>query len=152
MIINESKKRWEKRQLFACSIGAYFSLRAYQNEAFEQVFFLSPVVNMLRLLENMMLWFNITPAMLQQEKEIATPIGEKLYWDYYCDVKANPICHWENQTNILYGSDDDLCELDTINHFVKTFDAQLQIVENGTHFFHSEEQLGIYQDCLKSLL
>lgn len=151
-ILNESKKRWNEQQLFSCSIGAYFCLRAYQNESFQQVFFLSPVVDMLSLLENMMSWFQVTPALLQQEKQIETPIGETLYWDYYCDVKENPICHWENQTNILYGSSDELCKLETIECFVKTFDAQLQIVENGEHFFHTKEQLNVYREWLESLL
>ena len=48
--------------VFACSMGAYFSLLAYQNDVLEKALFLSPVVNMERIIENMMKWFNVTRA------------------------------------------------------------------------------------------
>lgn len=67
----------------------------------------------------MMMWFNITPERLQKEMTIETPIGQKLYWDYYCYVKQHPINTWSIDTNILYGAKDELCEFETINDFVK---------------------------------
>ena len=42
--------------LFACSMGAYFSLLAYSHEPLKQCLFLSPVVNMERIINNMMTW------------------------------------------------------------------------------------------------
>ncbi|MBN1431752.1 MAG: alpha/beta hydrolase [Methanomicrobiaceae archaeon] len=39
--------------LFACSMGAYFSLLAYHDLDLRQSLFLSPVVNMERLIDNM---------------------------------------------------------------------------------------------------
>ena len=37
---------WNFVSLFACSLGAYFSLQAYKNITFEKCLFLSPIVNM----------------------------------------------------------------------------------------------------------
>lgn len=65
--------------LFACSMGAYFSLLEYKNEPFRQCLFLSPVVNMERIINNMMKVFNVSEKRLREEKEIPTPIGEILY-------------------------------------------------------------------------
>lgn len=50
---------------------------AFQNDVIEKALFLSPVVNMERIIENMMKWFNVTPELLQKEMTIETPIGQK---------------------------------------------------------------------------
>lgn len=43
--------------LFACSIGAYFSLLSYKNESLRQSLFLSPVVDMEHIIENIMIQY-----------------------------------------------------------------------------------------------
>jgi alpha-beta hydrolase superfamily lysophospholipase len=74
--------------VFACSMGAYFSLLAYRDLPLEQCLFLSPILNMERIINNMMAWFNISEDRLELEKKIETPIGQPLYWDYYCYVTS----------------------------------------------------------------
>lgn len=135
--------------IFACSMGAYFSLLAYSHEQLKQCLFLSPVVNMERIIKNMMTWFSISEHRLKAEKEISTPIGQTLYWDYYCYVKEHPIIAWNNPTLILYGSEDNLCEFDVVSAFVKRFDCDLQVMEHGEHYFHTEEQLQFLRQWLK---
>ncbi|MDO5516574.1 MAG: alpha/beta hydrolase [Clostridium sp.] len=144
-IMNYAKGRWKEINLFACSFGAYFSLLSYRNEELKQALFLSPVVDMERIINNMMKWFKVTPERLEEEKIVYTPIGQKLYYDYYCYVKDHPINAWKFDTDILYGSKDDTCEFDTIQGFVKKFNCGLEVVEGGEHYFHTEEQLGIYR-------
>ncbi|MBP2633666.1 MAG: alpha/beta hydrolase family protein [Firmicutes bacterium] len=136
--------------LFACSMGAYFSLLAYNHEPIKQCLFLSPVVNMERIINNMMTWFSVSEDRLRIEKEISTPIGQTLYWDYYCYVKEHPIVSWDNPTSILYGSEDNLCEFDVISAFTKRFDCDFQVMEHGEHYFHTEEQLEFFRQWLKN--
>ena len=93
IIMNYAKEHWKEINVFACSMGAYFSLLAYQNDVVEKALFLSPVVNMERIIENMMKWFNVTPELLQKEMTIETPIGQKLHWDYLCYVKSILFIH-----------------------------------------------------------
>lgn len=137
--------------LFSCSMGAYFSLLAYGREELKQCLFLSPVVDMERIIEKMMNWFSITEERLKKEKEIPTPVGQVLYWDYYCYVKEHPVSDWKIPTSILYGSEDDLCEFDIISSFSKRFDCDLKILENGEHYFHTEEQLDFFRQWLKRI-
>ncbi len=137
--------------LFSCSMGAYFSLLAYRRKALKQCLFLSPVVNMECIIENMMKWFAITEERLKIEKEIHTPVGQVLYWDYYCYVKEHPVVDWEIPTSILYGSADDLCEFDIISSFSKRFNCNLKILKNGEHYFHTEEQLNFFRQWLKEI-
>jgi pimeloyl-ACP methyl ester carboxylesterase len=136
--------------LFACSMGAYFSLMSYKNDLLKQAIFLSPVLNMERLINNMMTWFSISEDRLQAEQEIATPVGLVMYWDYYCYVKEHPIVKWNVPTSILYGTKDDTVEHDTVESFAKQFHAKLDILENGEHYFHTEEHLSYFKKWLIS--
>lgn len=140
-VMDYAKARWKHVSLFANSMGAYFSLLAYHNEGLEKAWFLSPVVDMQRIIENMMMWFHVTEEQLKNEQTISTPIGQNLYWDYYCYVKEHPIRDWKAPTTILYGSKDDMCESDTILKFVKQFSCELEIVQEAEHYFHTPEQL-----------
>ncbi|CAF29747.1 alpha/beta hydrolase [Methanococcus maripaludis] len=148
-IMKYAKNRWNRISLFACSMGAYFSLLAFADENLEKSLFLSPVVDMKRIIQNMMNWFDVTSERLEKEKEIETPIGQKLYWDYFCYVNEHPIKSWNFKTSILYGSKDELCEYDTVNNFVKQFSCNLEIVKSGEHYFHTKEQLTSFENWLK---
>ena len=83
LILRYARQRWSTLGLFANSLGAYFSLMAYRDEPFQQALFLSPVVDMARLLEQMMNWFQVSEETLEREGTVPTPMGQPLYWDYY---------------------------------------------------------------------
>lgn len=140
-VMEYTKPRWRSLRLFACSMGAYFSLLAFKDINLKQALFLSPVVDMERIIGNIMNWFQVTPEQLQEEKTIATPVGQNLYWDYYCYVRDHPIERWEVDTHILYGGRDTLVEFDTISRFTEQFRCNLEIMETGEHYFHTDEEL-----------
>jgi len=135
--------------IFACSMGSYFSLIAYRDLPIEQCLFLSPILNMELIINNMMVCFNIGEESLKAEKEIKTPIGQTLYWDYYCYVKSHPIDTWEKPTMILYGSDDNLSDINVVSEFVKRYNCILNILEHGEHYFHTDEQLLYFRQWLR---
>lgn len=151
-VMDYAKSRWQQISLFACSMGAYFSLLEYHAEPLHQALFLSPVVDMRRIIENMMTWFEVTEERLQKLGEIQTPIGQTLYWDYYCYVRERPIEHWNSETAILYGENDTLCERDTIDAFTRRFPCKLEVVNGGEHFFHTPEQLAAFSAWLRQNL
>lgn len=141
LIMDYAKYNWKELNLFACSMGVYFSLLAYKDDSIKKALFLSPVVSMERIIQNMMTWFNVTEDRLKKEQIIDTPIGQKLYWDYYCYVKEHPVDVWKTPTHILYGAKDDLCEFHIINNFVNEFSCKLKVIADGEHYFHTEQQL-----------
>ena len=94
-----------------------------------------------QIIRKIMMWFNITEEKLEKEKIIFTPMGQNLYWDYYCYVKENPIIKWDIPTYILYGAKDNLCEKDIILNFTEKFGCTLEISQNSEHYFHTEEDL-----------
>ncbi len=148
-IMDFAKLQADSISLTAISLGAYFSLLAYKDENIKQCLFLSPVVNMERIIKNMMDWFGISEEQLYKDKEIATPIGKTLYWDYYCYVKNNPIEKWNAPTSILYGKKDNICEYEIIYDFSQRFQCKLNISENSEHYFHKEEDLKIYREEIR---
>jgi len=140
-VMDYAKTRWVNFSLFACSMGAFFSLLAYRDVPLSQALFLSPVVDMERIISNMMNWFQVSPERLETEGTVDTPIGQKLYWDYYRYVKDHPVDRWDTDTSILYGSNDAICEFDTIRNFSDRFHCGLEIMEAGEHYFHTDDQL-----------
>lgn len=152
IIMEYVKKNWSHISLFANSMGTYFSLLAYREEPLERCILLSPLVDMERMITNMMTWFTVSEARLQEEQEIATPIGKTLYWDYYTYVREHPVDKWDVPTAILCGTEDDICEYDTIDSFVKRFGANLERMEGGEHYFHTEEQLAYFRLWLEKNL
>lgn len=150
LVMSYVKQNWNNISVFACSMGAYFSLLAYKYEPINQTLFLSPVVNMKRIITNMMKWFNINEGQLKNQQTVETPIGQNLYWDYYCYVKDNPIDIWDNPTNILYGSKDDLCEREFVFEFVERFKCNIVVMDEGEHYFHTEEQLKFFEKWLSN--
>ena len=147
-VIEYAKANYEEINIWACSMGAYFSLLAYKDEDIRNSIFLSPVVNMEVIIDNMMLWSNTTEKELEEKQEIKTDFGQTLYWDYYKYVKENPIVNWNKETFILYGSKDNMQEKSIIQEFSDKFNCKLSILENGEHYFHTKEQLNYYKKWL----
>ena len=151
-VIEYAKENYTEINLWACSMGAYFSLLAYKDENINRCLFLSPVVNMKAIIDNMMVWSNTTENELEEKQEIKTNFGQTLYWDYYKYVKENPIVKWNIETHISNGNKDNMKEQNIIKDFSNKFNCELSILENGEHYFHTEEQLEYYKNWLDKVL
>ena len=140
-------------QLFACSIGAYFSLLAFREYSIKKVLFLSPVVNMEKVIQIMMDAFHVSEQKLKIEQKISLPIGKILDWDYYMYVKQHPVnFDWSSPIDILYGSGDTLTTQEEIEAFVQRHNAKLTVLENAEHYFHTAEQLQLFEAWLDESL
>lgn len=148
IVMDYAQKCWNHVSLYGCSMGAYLGLLSCESEPLGQSLFLSPVVDMNLLTDQMMAACSVTPALLKERKEIKTPMGPTLYWDDYCFIKSHPIRRWTAPTVILWGERDDLCDKETITFFSEHFDCRLTAVPDGEHFFHTPEQLAAYENWL----
>lgn len=134
--------------IVANSIGAFFAMNALQNKNIEKALFISPIVNMEKLIGDMMIWASVTEAELCDRKEIPTEFGETLSWEYLCYVRKNPI-EWKIPTTILFGAKDNLTSYDTVSIFADKIGAALTVMENGEHWFHTDEQMEFLDNWLK---
>ena len=133
----------EKREeiiLIANSIGAFFSMNAGIDGLIQKAYFISPIVDMERLILDMMRWANVTETELEAQGVIHTEFGEDLSWEYLNYVRSHPI-KWNVPTQILYGEKDQLTSLATMKDFAEKHHAGLTVMENGEHWFHTEEQM-----------
>ena len=144
--------KYESISLYACSIGAYFSLLAYKNISFNKCLFVSPILDMERLIQNMMSWANVTEEELELKKEIETSFGETLSWDYYQFVKNNPVDIWKSKTFILYGEKDNLTKKSVLDSFQNRFNCSVKIMLNGEHYFHTPEQLYYLNNWIREII
>ena len=142
--------KYKKISIIANSIGAYFTMLSLTNKNIEKAFFISPIVDMEKLITDMMFSENITEEELYKKKEIKTSFGEILSWDYLTFARKNPI-EWNIPTYILYGENDDLTSYETILNFTNKSKANLTIMKGGEHWFHTDEQIEFLNNWIKNL-
>lgn len=137
------KQHWEKISLFANSIGAWFSMLAFSHDKLQAGLFVSPVVDMVELIYDMMTWANVSELQLEKEQEIPTTFGQTLSWKYLQYAKEHLIKQWNTPTKILYGKHDALVKYFTIKDFCKMHQCELTVMQNGEHWFHTKQQLDV---------
>ena len=148
---NELKEIYDVVYLIANSIGAYLSMYALQECEIENAFLISPILDMEKLILDMMKWANVSEEQLKRECEIETEFGETLSWDYLNFTRDN-LVEWDCETSILYGENDNMTSRKTVNKFAETHNAILTVMKNGEHWFHTPEQMVFLCSWLKSFL
>lgn len=122
--VEELKTKYENIILIANSIGAYFSMNAGINGVIQKAYFISPVVDLEKL------------------------NGYELSPEYLHYVRSHPIV-WDVPTQILYGSNDNLTSFETMKDFAEKHHAGLTVMENGEHWFHTDEQMRFLDDWIR---
>ena len=148
MLYDRYAKAYDSIILIANSIGAYFTMLSLAEKNISHALFISPIVDMEKLIIDMMKWLNITEDELKSKKEVETEFGETLSWEYLSHVKNHPI-RWNIPTSILYGEKDNLTSKETITKFAEQIGATLTIMGNGEHWFHTDEQLNFLDTWVK---
>ena len=115
-VVHNLSDRYEDIILIANSIGAFFSMHAGIDGLVRKAFFISPVVDLERM------------------------FGIELMGRWLDFVRSHPV-KWDVPTHILYGGGDRLIPLESIIEFAGKHNASLTVVENGEHWFHTEEQM-----------
>ena len=134
--------------LIANSIGAFFCMCAGIDGMLRKAYFISPIVDMEKLIGDMMLWANVSEEELRNKGVIHTDFGEDLSWDYLCYVRDRP-SRWSVPTSILYGSNDNLTSLETVRVFAEQHDIVLTVMANGEHWFHTAEQMQFLDEWIR---
>ena len=163
----KSQNPWEAKNEFSCfydlhskgydsvilianSIGAFLSMNSLHDKRIEKAYFISPIVNMEKLISDMMMWAKVTEDELKSKKEIETNFGETLSWEYLCYVRDHPTL-WTVPTHILYGEKDHLTAYETISEFAERIGATLTVMKDGEHWFHTDAQMKFLDEWICSI-
>ena len=134
------RRGYDSVVLIANSIGAFLSMSALSEKNVSKALLISPVVDMEKLISDMMTAANVTESELETQKEIITRSGDVLSWKYLCYVRSHPIV-WNKRTFILYGENDLLTPKAAVSAFARRIGAELTVMKNGEHWFHTQEQM-----------
>ena len=132
-------EKYSSITVFASSIGAYFLMNSDVDSLIKKAFFVSPIVDMERLIQDMMNRANVSDEELSKKNIIQVSSDEVLSWDYLVWVRNHPIV-WRVPTHILYGEKDHFQSIETITEFAGSVGANLTVMTNGEHWFHTDEQ------------
>ena len=125
--------------VIASSLGAYFLMVSGVSGLIRRAFFVSPIVDMEHLIKDMMLRAGVSEDELRQKGKIVVSPNEVLSWEYLDWVRNHPVT-WNVQTSILYGEKDTFQSIETMNKFAGSVNADLTVMPNGEHWFHTDEQ------------
>ena len=148
---DEIRRQYGHIAVLANSIGSYFTMLALQNRELDKALFVSPVLDMERLILDMMGRARVSEQMLQERGEVPTRFGETLSWKYLCFVREHPIT-WKVPTEILYAGGDSLVSRLDVERFAAVHSAGITIMEDGEHWFHTEAQLTFLDGWLEETL
>ena len=133
--------------LVANSIGAYFALAAGIGGLVRRAYFISPVVDLGRLIRDMMAAAGVDEAELEARGTIPTASGT-LSWEYLQRVRP-PLPDWTAPTHILRGSLDTLVPPGAIRDFARRHGAPVTVMDGGGHWFHTPEQMRFLDDWIR---
>lgn len=115
------KKNYKSISIRANSIGAWFSMQAFNGEKIDQALFVSPLLDMKAFIERM----------LEREE------------DYYNWGILHPIDQWNVPTFILRPATDVVVDESVYDSFLANHDCHVEIAEEGEHWFHTPPQLNV---------
>lgn len=140
---------YDSVMLIANSIGAFFAMSSLSEKKIDRALLISPIVDMEKLISDMMMWAGLTDEELSERGEISTEFGEVLSYKYLCYVRDNPVM-WNVPTYILYGERDNLTAFVTISEFAERINAPLTVMKDGEHWFHTEEQMKFLDEWVRN--
>lgn len=146
----ELSDKYNKITLIANSIGAYFSMNSGIDKYVSKAYFISPIVNLERLILDMIKWAGATEQELEEKKIIPVAFGDDLSWDYLQYVRNHKIS-WTVPTDILYGSCDNMQSIDTINEFCSITPTTLTVMGGGEHWLHTKEQMEFLDKWIRNI-
>ena len=144
---DRESKGYSSVVVIANSIGAFFTISSLADREIEKAFLISPIVDMKKLIQDMMQWAGVTTEELQEKGEIPTDFGETLSWKYYSYVCGHPV-KWKIPTHILYGEKDNMTSRETIAEFADQTVGSLTVMPQGEHWFHTEEQMNFLKQWI----
>lgn len=146
----EISNKYKKIYVIANSIGAFYTYMYLSSFKIQLAFFISPLVNMKKVIEKLMRTNRISMKRLKEEKLITLEDGQTLSYDFYESLSNKDT--WTTKTHILYGEKDNIVDKDSIFEFAAHHNSSLTIMKNTKHYFHTPGQLKFIKKWMNEYL
>lgn len=146
IVMDYAKCRWNKICIRATSIGVYFSLLSFKSNKIEKCLFVSPLLDMQRMISDLMHLANVSAEQLKIKKVMNTDFGQTLSWQYYCYAIENKVKSLCKNTEILYASGDEVIPQNTIEKFAKENNCGITILNGCEHWLHLPNEVKYMED------
>jgi len=147
---NELKDKYEDIILIGNSIGCFYILNAFEDRYnFEKVFFISPIIDLYELLRNWLKIFKVSEEELKEKGQVELPVGLITYECF--EYAKNYQIKWNSKTYILYGENDNLMDKYIVDYFARHHNGEMTIMNNGEHWFHTDEQMLFLDNWIKEI-
>ncbi len=126
--------------LFACSLGAYFSLLGLADRAVGRAVLISPLVDMAAHIDRLMTARGIDEKHLRAARRITFDDGQYLDWHYRRYARTHPI-RWNRPTDVLRGGGHEVVPGADIAAFAAATGARVRHIDAGHAFTTAEDPL-----------
>ena len=99
-----------------------------------------------------MLQAQVTEEQLKESQEIKTETGVVLSCKYLCWVREHPVKSICKETNILYGTQDEMIPYKIVKKFSEENNCRLNFVENGQHWLHTDREVAAMRKWEQTVL
>ena len=138
--------------VIASSIGAYLLMNTgLDKKMIRRAFFISPIVDMEKLIRQKMASARITEEKLSERKVIALTETDSISMDYLVWAMDHPT-RWNVPTYVLYGEKDRLQTIEMMQKFVEDTEAKLTVMPGGDHRFYTDEQVEFMENWIRQIL
>lgn len=104
------------------------------------------------IISNMMLQAQVTEEQLKERQEIKTETGVVLSCKYLCWVREHPVKSICKETNILYGTQDEMIPYKIVKKFSEENNCRLNFVENGQPWLHTDREVAAMRKWEQTVL
>ncbi|MDO5285708.1 MAG: alpha/beta fold hydrolase [Actinomycetia bacterium] len=132
--------RYGRLSVFATSLGAYLALLTARQDRLDAACFLSPVVDMVALVDLLMAAAGTTADEVREKGRVETPAGP-LVWDQLDFILTHRVENWIVPTRILRGQHDEVVPERSVHDFCTRFAAELTVVPGAGHHLHRPAEL-----------
>lgn len=140
-IYDFAKERYSSIISIGCSLGAYYSLIAFQNKPISFCALLSPVVDLIELTHQMLDNDNRSIDDVIENKSITLSNGIIVRYEDYQYLLNHQVNKISFPISILYGRNDKLISYRSIEKFVSIHECECIISDYSEHYFHTNEDM-----------
>ena len=135
-------------QMVANSIGAYFAMQALADWPIEQAWFISPCGEHGKAHHQYDGLGRCHGEETPGERGKSHRLWPDPFLEYLCYAREHSV-RWDIPTHILYGEKDTLTSYPTISAFAEQIHADLTVMKDGEHWFHTPEQMQFLDDWVR---